>query len=191
MIFKWARSVYRAALSWFKKDAFLEEEALSTPEHCIDLIESMEVYYKEGNPNTLSLRNLLKVAAKVSASPSIESFKDKSIYVSFLSTTSQGLLDSVSKRYYTKQTIIRSYLIDTQSTVRPLNGWWSNDESIHYFLIFMRDMTENHLRYIEDDDAILGKEEEEFLNSYLYRLLSSDYIDLLKLLLKETNNYET
>lgn len=184
MIFKWISNCVTKLRNLFVKESPTEP---LTSEQLVTVLENLEENCKDGNPSRINLEDLIKVSDNVPESLSIELFSNKSMQVSFLSTTSQGLLEAVSKKYYNKQTIIRSHLISPCPTVLPLNEWWSNDESINFFLLFMKDMTEHQLALYNDANAEVQLEKKEFLDTYLYRILISDYINLLKIVIMEVN----
>lgn len=117
--------------------------------------------------------------------------------ISFYSTSSQEALETIRKKHYHRETIAnyKGMNLDTRSI--SFNSWFSSEESIKFFISFYSSMLEKNIilehsaRNLNtiDKKLTVSKEEENFINSILYRLLLCDFLSLLSLLLETT--YET
>lgn len=153
---------------------------------------------KDSFDNAVNYDDVFKEFERILNNPSIslenKFIVDKTTKVSFLTTTSQNALELINDKIYDQETLKRSpALISFSQQERSYIYWESNRESILLLYSFMKDMIHKayQLRTEIDNREIEHKaitvEEEEFINSILFRYLCSDFIKLLIVYMEESN----
>lgn len=162
----------------------------------LQYIKTLRVIVEEGVYTIKELVELKNILDELPIDLKVLQSIDKSTKVSFYSLSSQNALEAVRKKQYYRETIANSNIVDLFLTDLPLNGWWSGEESVNFFISFMRDMLVKSInleqpnincdQYNKGIGVVTG-EEEEFINSLLYRLLLSDFLSLITLLMENIN----
>lgn len=139
------------------------------------------------------LVSLYDVINRVDINPLVLEDIDKTQLVTVYSTTSQNLLEAVRKGYFHKETINRSKIIHLETKTKPISSWLSNTESIGYLIEFTKTMLQKNI-FIETATLSKSKQptteipvvssiEKEFIDSLLYRLVISDFLTVVQLIL--------
>lgn len=160
----------------------------------IQVIKDLAIKIDESVYGVKDLMRLEKSLNEVPLDHSVLLLIDKSTKVSFYSTSSYNALEAVRKKCYHRESVSNSNLVNLQQSVKSFNEWWSGTESIDYLLEFMGNMLKksiykdgqvDHEQYL-NNVAVVTIEEEEFLDSILFKVLFLDYISLMILIMEIT-----